>query len=326
MEEEWENELAENIQRFCANGADATAIIVDGTAVRKHEGLVLISGSYNYMKGSTSTEIYNYVNNSVLKGPDMKIARTFHTSVTLPTGDVAVFGGFNDKIKTLSSYEVFNVTSKSFSEIGNADEKRQRPAAVTLPNGLVLIIGGAYGDDYDSKWLNTCEFFNPLCNTFSPSKAKMTVGRYAHTASLLPDGKVIVCGGSHGSCLQTTEIYDPSTDSFSDGPLMTVKRRYHTATTLEDGRILLTGGEAGWYYTSTEFYDPATNSFTAGPNMGLARIAHFSALLPDGSVFIGGGDNVRSSRTTEMYDPITNSFRRRINLLEERYNASASPF
>jgi hypothetical protein len=330
MEEEveWERELADNIQRFCANGADATAIIVDGTFVRKQNGLVMISGNYNDINGSTSTEIYDSTNNSVRKGPEMKVARYNHASVTLPTGDVVVFGGRNDTMGPyeLSYCEVFNVESNSFSDICDMLEKRIKPTAVLLPTGVVLIIGG-YNS---SKSLYSCEFFNSADKTFSPSKAKTTIGRYAHTASLLPDGRVLVCGGHGGyggiDTLQTTEIYDPSTDSFSAGPLMTVKRCYHVATTLANGTILLTGGEDGYSSKSTEIYDPTTNSFTAGPKMLVARVCHFSALLPDGRVLIGGGWSSESEQTTEIYDPITDSFTTSCNLLEEREGASASDF
>jgi hypothetical protein len=323
-EVEWERELADNIRTFCATSSGAIAIVVDGTDVRKQNGLVMISGNYDNMKGSTSTYIYDYTNGSVRKGPEMKVARFNHASVTLQTGDVAVFGGYSSKIdiRYLSHYEVFNVESNSFSKIGNMIEKRNRPAAVTLPTGVVLIIGG--GNGY--RWLNTCEFFNPADKKISRSKAKMRFGRAGHTASLLPNGKVIVCGGDLVTVvLQTTEIYDPPTDSFSPGPLMTVKRDRHTATTLLDGKILLAGGEDWRSSASSELYDPSTNSFTAGPQMVVARKCHFAALLPDGSVLIGGGET-DESRRTEIYDPVTNSFIKGADILEGRYLTAASNF
>ena len=321
---EWENELAENIIMFCATSSGATAIVVDGTVVRKQKGLVMISGNYNSENGSTSTLIYDSTNNSVRKGPDMKVARSNHASVALQSGDVVVFGGYNKNMNPsqLSSCEVFDVKSMSFSEICNMIEKRHRPAAVLLPNGLVLIIGG--GNGY--RWLNTCEFFNPADKKISRSKAKMRFGRAGHTASLLPNGKVIVCGGDLVTVvLQTTEIYDPLTDSFSPGPLMTVKRDRHTATTLLDGKILLAGGEDWRSSASSELYDPSTNSFTAGPQMVVARKCHFAALLPDGSVLIGGGET-DESRRTEIYDPVTNSFIKGADILEGRYLTAASNF
>ena len=326
MEEvEWERELEKNIKTFCATSSCATAIVVDGTDVRVKNGLVMITGNWKAHAGSVSTEIYDYTNGSVRKGPDMKVARYNHASVTLPTGDVAVFGGFNRKLDTryLSSYELFNVESHSYSKIGNMLEKRERSAAVLLQTGVVFIVGGV--DEF--KYLDTCEFYNPENNTFSPSKAKLRCARVGHTASLLPDGRVLVCGGNNnGVWCNTTEIYDPSTDSFSDGPLMTVRRDGHSATALEDGRIIICGGENGLSSTSTELYDPAANSFAAGPRILVGRVEHFSALLQNGKVLIGGGSTNESDRTTEIYDPATNSFSKGSNLLEGRYGASASNF
>jgi len=322
---QWEVQLCKNLQAlFTCTGGDAKGLVIKGATASQQHGLVLISGSYtDTLDSSTSTGIYNYTNNSVRKGPDMKVGRFNHASVTLPNGDVAVFGGFNRNTNPteLSLCEVFNVKSNSFAEIGNMTETRNRPAAVLLPSGLVLIIGG-----YGFKSLNSCEFYNPTDKTFSASKATMSVARAGHTASLLPDGKVLVCGGNdENDCLQTTEIYDPTTDSFSVGPLMTVKRSSHTATTLVDGRILLTGGEG--HYAS-EIYDPKTNCFSSGPELIVKRFCHFSALLPDGRVFIGGGYDNKSKHTTEIYDPETNSFTRgRATLLISRRDAaSASPF
>ena len=325
-EEEWESKLTQNIFKLLKNsGADATAIIVDGTSVRKQKGLVMISGNFNMFAGSTSTEIYDYRNDTIKKGPDMKIARCHYTSATLQTGDIALFGGFNSKSYShcLSACEVFNVESNLFSEIGDMFERRDKLAAVLLRNGLVLIIGGS---DF-CTCLKSCEFYNPVDKAFSRSKAKLMVGRSRHSACLLPDGRVLVCGGyDESKYLRTTEIYDPSTDSFSDGPEMAMKRADHTATALFDGKIIICGGEVGQQYDSTEFYDPSTNSFSAGPHMIHCRNEHFASILPDGRVLIGGGDSDESKQTTEIYDPKTNSFTIGCNLLEERYDSSASPF
>jgi hypothetical protein len=311
MEEEleWERELAKNIKRLCATSSDATSIVVDRTEVRKQKGLVIISGNFTSFSGSTSTVIYDYRNNSFRKGPELKVARYDHASVTLPNGDVAMFGGYNISMipKTLSSCEVFDVESNSFSIVGDMFDTREGPAAVLLPNGLVLITGGYH----PSGFFDSCEFFNPEDNKFFRSRSKMTVGRGYHTASLLPDGRVLVCGGlgTHGTTLKTTEIYDPSTDSFSAGPLMPVGRYSHTATTLVNGRILFAGGEEGTSYNnSTDMYDPTNNSFSVGPETNAERLGHFSATLPDGRVLIGGGSTSYSNRTAEIYDPATDSF------------------
>ena len=325
-EEEWESELAENIRSFCAISSDATAIIVDGTVVRKRNGLVLISGGFGGRYSINSTEIFDSTNNTVRKGPDMELGRYDHASASLPTGDVAVFGGFSlhTSLRWMSSCEVLDAKISSFKEISHMIDTRDVFAAILLQNGLVLLSGG----NNSFRYVDSCELYNPADKTFSPSQAKMTIARGFHTASLLLDGRVLVCGGSGGACntFQISEIYDPTTDSFSAGPSMIEARYFHTATTLLDGKVLVTGGVNGDRCNSTEFYDPTTNSFSKGPQMVVARCCHFSALLPDGRVLIGGGESYDSQKTTEIYDPMIDSFTTGVDLLHARSHASAALF
>src|SRR5215471_11982027 len=62
----------------------------------------------------------------------------------------------------------------------------------------------------------------------------MTATRSEHAATLLTDGRVLITGGSSGDVaggvLKSTEIFDPSTDSFSPGPDMRDGRRMHSST------------------------------------------------------------------------------------------------
>ena len=74
----------------------------------------------------------------------------------------------------------------------------------------------------------------------------MTIPRIWHTATLLPDGTVLIAGGytrvgGNSSQTATTEIYDPATGSFTSGPTMKQGRFSHSATLLSDGRVLFVG-------------------------------------------------------------------------------------
>jgi len=57
--------------------------------------------------------------------------------------------------------------------------------------------------------------------------------------SLLPDGKLLIAGGSSDSA---TTIYDPFTNTWTRGPLMTIPRAYQGNTLLSDGRVFTIGG------------------------------------------------------------------------------------
>lgn len=89
----------------------------------------------------------------------------------------------------------------------------------------------------------------------------MNRARSQHTATLLQDGTVLLIGGVPGNeAFSSTEIFDPSTESFIAGPNLLLRRVLHAATLLPDGRVLVTGGyqsEArGQPLQSAELFDP----------------------------------------------------------------------
>ena len=136
----------------------------------------------------------------------------------------------------------------------------------------------------------------------------MTIARSSHTATLLKDGRVLVAGGwgtSNGP-INSAELYDPLTDSFSIATNMVTPLAFHTATLLSDGRVLLAGGGT----TSAELYDPASGNFVAAASMTVDRVAQTATLLNDGRVLVVGGN--RSDGTilgsAEIFDPAIGVF------------------
>jgi hypothetical protein len=136
----------------------------------------------------------------------------------------------------------------------------------------------------------------------SPPSPPLASPRNFATATLLPNGKVLIAGGG----LKTTELYDPESNSLVSGPSMHAARFSAAATMLLNGRVLIAGGDGNGTAPGTaEFYDPAANSFIAGPTITEPRGLAFAARLPNGKVLIAGGDQGVSS--TDIYDPHTNS-------------------
>ena len=137
---------------------------------------------------------------------------------------------------------------------------RASATGTLLPNGLVLIAGGFNGRSV----LASTDLYDPLSNSFiAPgSTATMNAARDLATATLLPNGLVLIAGGHTGSStfLASTELYDPSSNSFAlpaNTPTMITERAEATATLLPNGLVLIAGGTGIGSITlfSTELYE-----------------------------------------------------------------------
>jgi hypothetical protein len=78
----------------------------------------------------------------------------------------------------------------------------------------------------------------------SAATGSMTVARNDHTATLLPNGQVLIAGGldERSHVLASAELYDPAAGKFTATGELTAARRNHTATLLPNGRVLIAGG------------------------------------------------------------------------------------
>jgi Galactose oxidase, central domain/Kelch motif len=142
-----------------------------------------------------------------------------------------------------------------------------------------------------------------------------TAPRFSHTATLLPNGKVLIAGGMerNGVFLATAELYDPATGRFAPAGRMGATRGFgSTATLLPNGKVLITGGRGNSSCNaSAELYDSATSTFTPTGSLTTPRCSAAAALLQTGSVLIIGGDQSPDADpqvSAELYDPSTGAF------------------
>lgn len=140
----------------------------------------------------------------------------------------------------------------------------------------------------------------------------MSAKRFAHTATLMSNGKVLVAGGLVGDegVLTSAEVFDPSANSFTSAGSMMVARASQTATLLPNGKILMAGGFNGDYLNSAELYDPHTGKFTPAGQMVTPRSGHVAVLLNNGKVLLAGGTGTGWTflADAEIYDPTTDAF------------------
>jgi hypothetical protein len=143
----------------------------------------------------------------------------------------------------------------------------------------------------------------------------MTAPRFGHTATLLPNGKVLIAGGVSA----TLELYDPVTGTFT-ATAKTASATIGSATLLPDGTVLLieatemrTVPPSFLYTRNAELYDPSTGTVTPTGSIIDGQTGYSATLLTNGKVLITGGNNTDSpccSRAAkpELYDSSTQIF------------------
>jgi hypothetical protein len=211
---------------------------------------------------------------------------------------------------------------------GTMTTSRAAHTATLLPDGRVLIAGGCTLDSCELEEDGaSAELYDPRGGSFTKT-GRMGTERVSHTATLLPNGEVLLAGGwDRDGPLASAELYDPATGVFSPAGRMLTHRAAHTATLLPDGRVLIAGGYNGnQSVPSAEIYDPRTGTFSRTGSMVTPRSAHAAALLPNGRVLVTGGSNSQEDivASAEIYDPGTGRFIRTDNMMVDRYKHAAT--
>jgi hypothetical protein len=276
------------------------------TATLLPSGKVLIAGGD---KGGalTSAQLYDPASGTWKPTSDLGKARYFHTATLLTNGTVLVAGGLGSgSAGYLTSAELYDPASGAWTATGSLNVARGNHTATLLPNGTVLVAGGQDGTNQDVV-PRSAELYDPASGTWTIATRGFNSDYVSHTATLLPNGKVLVAGGLYqGTISPAAELYDPASGTLMGTGNLNTARGSHTATLLPNGKVLVAGGiGSGFnvYLTSAELYDPASGSWTPTGNLHTTRYSHTATLLPNGKVLAGGGnDGSNDTKSTELYD------------------------
>ncbi len=292
------------------------------TATLLRDGKVLVAGGLinDRLDGmvSAAAELFDPSSESWTATGGMTEARWGHTATLLPDGRVLVAGSYVNSSDPLASAEVYDPASGRWATTGSMNQGRGGHTATLLPDGRVLVVGGGAEDTLleGGPRSATAELYDPDTGQ-SATTGSMTEARKGFTATLLPDGRVLVAGGS-GNFMEA-ELYDASTEKWTPTGSLADGRFGHTATLLRDGTVLVTGGcacsEMPPALASAEVYHPSSGTWTATGSMAKGRFGHTATLLADGTVLVVN-DGLFTDRpaAAELFDPSIG-----------RWTATASP-
>ncbi len=214
---------------------------VSHSATLLQNGKVLVAGGVDGAGITTdSAELYDPATGTWTTTGNLNTPRRNRSATLLPNGKVLVAGGSGDA-GLLDSAEIYDPETATWNATGSLNSPG-RGLAILLSSGKVLVVGG-----------DAAELYNPETGTWSPT-AGLNAPRSSHTATLLPEGRVLVAGGSSTSLagtLNSSELYDPNTETWIGPPVPVItdtsslgKKLFVFGENFGPGAVLLRNGIA----------------------------------------------------------------------------------
>lgn len=217
------------------------------------DGRVMVIGGFSNGTYLQSAEIFDPVTGLWSRTPDMQIARSKHTATLMQDGTVLVTMGVSTA-GVLGTYEIYNPTTNTWNgaqlpipgaALSGAGGLKGH-AATLLPSGQLLISGGNDG----SRARGISAVYSPTTQTWVATPPvipgpfdPMNVAHTDHTATLLPNGIVMVTGGNFGGGpAAQTETFDPSANFWSLTSALNTARAFHTTVVAPNGQVFAMGG------------------------------------------------------------------------------------
>jgi N-acetylneuraminic acid mutarotase len=244
----------------------------------------------------------------------MGVALFADTTTVLPDGKVLAAGGANAfstdldiSASVTNRAEIYDPSHGNWTATDSLTFGRAFHTATLLTNGMVLVAGGMGILPHYAGAFSSAELFSPALGLWMIT-GYMNAPRENHTATLLPDGQVLVAGGYNvntGVYPTVAELYNPARQKWTVTGDLNFGRENPTATLLQSGKVLLAGGQGlKGCLSSAELYDPSNGTWTSTGDLITARDYHTATLLPDGKVLVTGGiGNTGILSSAEIYDP-----------------------
>ena len=306
-----------------------------GTAVLADGRVLVVGGATGKTSWSASAavDIYDPATRAWSRGAPLPEARSQPTVIALPAdGSILVLGGARDQVPLATAFRYRPAADAqgpgSWEWAGTMTIGRVLATATILPSGMVLVAGGGAGGPARNApaaafaATGAADLFDPEAGRWTAT-GSMGSPRAMHTATRLPDGRVLVAGGASkwssvksGSVYASAEAYDEASGTWSPVAALAAPRYGHAAAALTggaypDGSVLVAGGwsrDRSAPQATGEVYDAAGDRWTAVEG----RLSVARALLPlveagGGSLLaIGGAVDARTiTDACDVFDPAT---------------------
>jgi len=275
------------------------------TATVLPNGEVLIAGGQgDASQAVASAELFDPQTESWRPTASMTTPRSSATATLLRDGTVLVAGGVSTNGPETATVELYLPDDEQWIDGPPLPAPRGNGTAIRLRNGKVLFAGGAEGTAArDSAWL-----YNPQTGFWEGTANTLSVPHRFPQSAMLPDGRVLVLGGTSTSAEGTAgaDIYDPATNSFTPTADMGVSRKGFALATLPNGEILVAGGNGGnWSLPreSAELFDPESETWRPVEAPLIERTEGSAITLEGGEVLLYEWEN-----TGELFDPTGESW------------------
>ena len=277
---------------------------------------VLITGGV----GLTSMEIFVSSNRSFRRTIDMTQSRMGHVADRLATHVLLIAGN--------TSADLYDLITETINQTMSISTPRFYFSSTAIEvHGIVnVLLFGGVANATGTTYLPTVDVYNNERNTFNLTR--MSSARYYHTVTPIPNGNVIIAGGSPFKpiIVDTMEMYNSSSNTFQNLTVrMSSLRYYHTATYIPSIQSILFAGGSSTTSNSLntyELFNVTTLKFVRNGTMLQTRTAHTATLLNNGQVLLVGSDP--ASQTPEVFDPTTFTFRKAANQTVGRAYHSAT--
>ena len=165
-------------------------------------GKVLVAGGYDGRPPNilNSAELYDPATGTWSLTGSLNTPRAgWLTATLLLNGKVLVVGGVNNNGVLTNSAELYDPATGMWTSTGNLNTDHLTHTATLLSNGKVLVAGVSTLVDDFFNFVNSAELYDSTTGMWS-NTGSLNTARLLHTATLLPNGKVLFAGGDDFNC------------------------------------------------------------------------------------------------------------------------------